>query len=129
MYCNPYRKVRVVFSAGKTAKKAGKNLKKGLTIWLLSCIINKLFQQRRKEKFAAIAQSVERILGKDEVPGSNPGSSSKKRSEVSTSEFFVAVTNRGPHPPARRADSINQDGAESKIRSREVPGSNPGSSS
>ena len=26
---------------------------------------------------AAIAQSVERILGKDEVPGSNPGSSSK----------------------------------------------------
>ena len=28
---------------------------------------------------AAIAQSVERILGKDEVPGSNPGSSSKKQ--------------------------------------------------
>ena len=26
---------------------------------------------------AAVAQSVERILGKDEVPGPNPGSSSK----------------------------------------------------
>ena len=28
---------------------------------------------------ADIAQQVERILGKDEVPGSNPGISSKKR--------------------------------------------------
>ena len=28
--------------------------------------------------YAAIAQSVERILGKDEVPGPNPGSSSRK---------------------------------------------------
>ena len=27
--------------------------------------------------FAVIAQQVERILGKDEVPGSNPGNSSK----------------------------------------------------
>ena len=26
-----------------------------------------------------MAQSVERVLGKDEVPGSNPGSSSKAR--------------------------------------------------
>ena len=34
-------------------------------------IISKLIRN------AAIAQSVERILGKDEVPGSNPGSSSK----------------------------------------------------
>ena len=28
---------------------------------------------------AAVAQSVERILGKDEVPGPNPGSSSTKK--------------------------------------------------
>ena len=28
--------------------------------------------------FAVIAQQVERILGKDEVPGSNPGISSRK---------------------------------------------------
>ena len=28
---------------------------------------------------AAMAQLVERILGKDEVPGSNPGSSSKEK--------------------------------------------------
>ena len=30
--------------------------------------------------YAAIAQSVERVLGKDEVPGSNPGSSSSRNS-------------------------------------------------
>ena len=29
--------------------------------------------------FAVIAQQVERILGKDEVPGSNPGNSSIKK--------------------------------------------------
>ena len=37
---------------------------------------------------AAMAQSVERVLGKDEVPGPNPGSSSKEEIEVSVS-FFV----------------------------------------
>ena len=31
-----------------------------------------------KHIFAAMAQSVERVLGKDEVPGSNPGSSSRQ---------------------------------------------------
>ena len=30
-----------------------------------------------RRQIAAMAQLVERILGKDEVPGSNPGSSSK----------------------------------------------------
>ena len=30
-----------------------------------------------------MAQLVERVLGKDEVPGSNPGSSSKKKSRAS----------------------------------------------
>ncbi len=40
---------------------------------------------------AAMAQLVEHILGKDEVPGSNPGSSSKKgHSEASA--LFGAVT-------------------------------------
>ena len=33
--------------------------------------------------YAAIAQPVERILGKDEVPGSNPGSSSMKNPTLS----------------------------------------------
>ena len=32
-----------------------------------------------KENYAAIAQQVERILGKDEVPSSNLGSSSKEK--------------------------------------------------
>ena len=38
---------------------------------------------------AAIAQSVECILGKDEVTGSNPVSSSKKRTASSGSFFYV----------------------------------------
>ena len=36
-----------------------------------------LSERRRREKYAAIAQSVERILGKDEVASSNLASSSK----------------------------------------------------
>ena len=35
--------------------------------------------ERRKAKYAAIAQPVERILGKDEVASSNLASSSKKK--------------------------------------------------
>ena len=35
-----------------------------------------------------MAQSVERVLGKDEVPGPNPGSSSKEEIEVSVSFLF-----------------------------------------
>ena len=33
---------------------------------------------RQKTSYAAMAQQVEHVLGKDEVPGSNPGISSKK---------------------------------------------------
>ena len=36
-----------------------------------------------------MAQLVEHILGKDEVPGSNPGSSSKKFRKHLLSEFFI----------------------------------------
>ena len=39
--------------------------------------------------FAAIAQQVERILGKDEVPSSNLGSSSKQKSQSKRTDFFV----------------------------------------
>ena len=35
-----------------------------------------------------MAQSVERVLGKDEVPGSNPGISSKKRLNGSCVKSF-----------------------------------------
>ena len=37
---------------------------------------------------AAMAQLVEHILGKDEVPGSNPGSSSMKKALARASAFF-----------------------------------------
>ena len=36
------------------------------------------FEPDPGRQFAAIAQQVERILGKDEVPGPNPGSSSRR---------------------------------------------------
>ena len=38
---------------------------------------------------ADIAQQVERILGKDEVPGSNPGISSRSLAEMQ--DFFVVI--------------------------------------
>ena len=41
------------------------------------------------ELIAAMAQLVERVLGKDEVPGSNPGSSSKKKSHTLCGFFFL----------------------------------------
>ena len=40
----------------------------------------------RQHKYADIAQQVERILGKDEVPGSNPGISSLSLAEMQ--DFF-----------------------------------------
>ena len=42
----------------------------------------------RSAQYAAIAQLVERILGKDEVPGPNPGSSSRKVLETKVSRTF-----------------------------------------
>ena len=57
--------------------------KKSLTIHRLYYIIGKLSgRDGRRIEYAAIAQSVERILGKDEVASSNLASSSK------TSEIF-----------------------------------------
>ena len=38
-----------------------------------------------------MAQSVERVLGKDEVTGSNPVSSSKKRTQAFSLVFFFAI--------------------------------------
>ena len=38
--------------------------------------------------YAAMAQAVERILGKDEVGGSIPPSSSRKKDDSSESSFF-----------------------------------------
>ena len=48
--------------------------------------------------FAAIAQQVERILGKDEVPSSNLGSSSKKRDTRLSVSFFVFCRNHITKP-------------------------------
>ena len=44
-----------------------------------------------KYRYAAMAQLVERVLGKDEVPGSNPGISSKITSLYSEVFGFYKV--------------------------------------
>ena len=66
------------FSArsAKSFTKKIANLAISLLIFLFgSCIISLLPKKRR----ADVAQSVERILGKDEVAGSNPAISSRPR--------------------------------------------------
>ena len=50
--------------------------------------INLLSYTSRLRIDAAMAQSVERVLGKDEVPSSNLGSSSRKNSLRFLKEFF-----------------------------------------
>ena len=55
--------------------------KKVLTILLFWYIIAKLSDGKQNKILAAIAQPVERILGKDEVASSNLASSSKKALE------------------------------------------------
>ena len=44
--------------------------------------MSKLSTREQKTEYAAIAQSVERILGKDEVASSNLASSSKRSTDV-----------------------------------------------
>ena len=48
----------------------------------------KLFGTAPNKRVAAIAQSVERILGKDEVSGPNPDSSSRKKRIAKAIRFF-----------------------------------------
>ena len=43
-------------------------------------------------KHAAMAQSVERVLGKDEVPGPNPGSSSREETEIQFPFCFIGLS-------------------------------------
>ena len=56
--------------------------------------------------FAVIAQQVERIIGKDEVPGSNPGNSSKRKDGSEGIRLFLLKlrkgSNRGPRGIPRR---------------------------
>ena len=65
------------------------NMHKGLLV----CCIGKdplyATSQQLYTEHADIAQQVERILGKDEVPGSNPGISSRSLAE--TQDFFVVL--------------------------------------
>ena len=61
---------------GDRRKKEKKFSEKVLTNQTLCYIIHKLSDS--EAKYAAIAQQVERILGKDEVASSNLASSSKK---------------------------------------------------
>ena len=65
--------------------------KKGLTFPSLCAIMQKLSAQ-----YAAIAQSVERILGKDEVASSNLASSSKKKPGIPTDSGFLLFTEKPP---------------------------------
>ncbi len=48
----------------------------------------------RHNIFAAMAQAVERILGKDEVGGSSPPSSSRKDGNKAVTVFFILITTR-----------------------------------
>ena len=49
-----------------------------------------------RKKYAAIAQSVERILGKDEVASSNLASSSTKKPEIPTDFGFLLFIEKPP---------------------------------
>ena len=67
--------------------------------------------------FAAVAQSVERILGKDEVTSSNLVSSSKKACDSNNHRLFCYVDNRKQRQGVPAAVSlymgIEENGAES----------------
>ncbi len=79
--------------------------------------------------FADIAQQVERILGKDEVPGSNPGISSKEAAiPLGWLSFCIwgRYSNRGP---VERAAASGSSGAACSQGEQRRPGSNPGISS
>ena len=52
------------------------------------CDIISYVEARASNTNAAIAQSVERILGKDEVSGPNPDSSSRKKTVTKVTVFF-----------------------------------------
>ncbi len=54
--------------------------------------MSKLSKREQKTKYAAIAQSVERILGKDEVASSNLASSSKPLKLLASQGFFLFLT-------------------------------------
>ena len=73
---------------GDRRKKEKKFSEKVLTNQTLCYIIHKLSDS--ETKYAAIAQQVERILGKDEVASSNLASSSKKGTPFGV-PFFVAA--------------------------------------
>ena len=83
------RKQNISLKSGRD----GESLRKNLTIWRSYAIIYKLS--------AAIAQPVERILGKDEVASSNLASSSKKEAHPKGWASFLDMTvlvNWRPHP-------------------------------
>ena len=83
--------VNSAFPGGKQPpgklKKKSKNFSKKLLTNQDDCyIIHKLSDS--ETKYAAIAQQVERILGKDEVASSNLASSSKKEEHLPVFLFF-----------------------------------------
>ena len=72
----------------------------------------KIISVDTKSVNAAMAQSVERVLGKDEVTGSNPVSSSKKRTQafLACVLFFVVTLKNGdlrPYQGISRAPKNN----------------------
>ena len=92
--------VRLLSLNGKNLKE--KNLKNLcfysvfiLTKLFLFYIINKHF--RCAIKYADMAQLVEHILGKDEVTGSIPVSSSKKKSTAVAVLFFLEMKRADAH--------------------------------
>ena len=77
---------------GGCRKKEKKFSEKVLTNQTLCYIIHKLSDS--ETKYAAIAQQVERILGKDEVASSNLASSSKKEEHLPVFLFFHCVRSK-----------------------------------
>ena len=77
---------------GDCVKKEEKFSEKVLTNRSLCYIIHKLSDS--EAKYAAIAQQVERILGKDEVASSNLASSSKTKSSSFRMSFLFWTIDR-----------------------------------
>ena len=83
-------------------RDAKKFLRKFKTINLFSKHLDKIKKNDILLKYAAMAQQVEHVLGKDEVTGPNPVSSSRKRRFRKKPSFFLIFSNffaTKPHFP------------------------------
>ena len=98
LYHKPVQKERG--ASGLTAGKADTNRACGKNVVREKKVVDsagKACYNIKAVKNAVIAQQVERILGKDEVPGSNPGNSSMKKAlKHKRFKAFLFLTNPVP---------------------------------